>query len=216
MTNKPDAAFYLNQMPLIAILRGIKADEILEYAEIIVAAGWRVIEIPLNSPDPLKSIEKLTAKYGDEILIGAGTVLNIDSVQKVAAAGGRVIVAPNTDVDVIRAALDHDMAVMPGFLTPTEGFLAYEAGARYLKLFPADSMGPAYIKAVKSVLPGDARIIPVGGVTPETIASYHAAGCSAYGVGSPLYKPGMAVAEVEKNAQNFAEACRAIRTADKA
>ena len=216
MTQKTDAGFYLNQMPLIAILRGIKPDEILEYAEVIVSAGWRVIEIPLNSPEPFKSIEKLIAHYGDEILIGAGTVLNTDNVRKVAAVGGKVIVAPNTDAKVIGTALEHNMAVMPGFLTPTEAFLAYEAGARYLKLFPADSMGPAYIKAVKSVLPADARIIPVGGVTPETIESYHAAGCAAYGVGSPLYKPGMSLGTVESNAQNFAKACRNIMTADNA
>ncbi len=216
MTQKTDAGFYLNQMPLIAILRGIKPDEIIQYAEVIVAAGWRVIEIPLNSPDPFQSIEKLVAHYGDEILIGAGTVLNVENVHKVAAAGGKVIVAPNTDAKVIGAALDHNMAVMPGFLTPSEAFVAYESGARYLKLFPADSMGPAYIKAVKSVLPADARIIPVGGVTPETIASYHAAGCTAYGVGSPLYKPGMSLETVENNAQNFAKACRNIMTADKA
>lgn len=210
--NSPDVDSYLKKMPLIAILRGITPDEVLAYAEIIVAAGWTVIEVPLNSPDALKSIETLSAHYKDEILIGAGTVLTAGNVEKVSAAGGRVIVAPNTDKAVIRAAIDHQMAIMPGFLTPSEAFTAYESGARYLKLFPADSMGPAYIKAVHSVLPKDAKIIPVGGVTPDTIAAYHTAGSTAYGVGSPLYKPGMSLATVEQNARSFADACRALQS----
>jgi 2-dehydro-3-deoxyphosphogalactonate aldolase len=199
----PDVEFYLEQAPFIAIMRGITPDSILDYAKVIVDAGWRCIEIPLNSPDPLESIRKLSAYYGNDILIGAGTVLDTESVDLVHAAGGRLVVAPNTDKKVITAALEKDMAIMPGFLSPTEAFSAYDAGARYLKLFPADSMGPAYIKAIRSVLPKDANIIPVGGVTPESISSFRQAGSKAFGIGSQLYKPGMTVAEVAQQAQNF-------------
>ena len=199
----PDVEFYLEKAPFIAIMRGITPDSILDYAKVIVDAGWRCIEIPLNSPDPLERIRKLSAYYGNDILIGAGTVLDTESVDLVHAAGGRLVVAPNTDKKVIAAALEKDIAIMPGFLSPTEAFSAYDAGARYLKLFPADSMGPAYIKAIRSVLPKDANIIPVGGVTPESISSFRQAGSKAFGIGSQLYKPGMTVAEVAQQAQNF-------------
>ncbi|HEY8189586.1 MAG TPA: 2-dehydro-3-deoxy-6-phosphogalactonate aldolase [Micavibrio sp.] len=206
----PDVEHYLKDSPLIAIMRGVKPDEILDYADVIVKAGWNCIEIPLNSPDPLESVRRLKDRYGDDILIGAGTVLSVAAVESVGDAGGRLIVAPNMDPDVIGEALKRNMAIMPGFLSSTEAFDAYRAGARYLKLFPADSMGPAYIKAIRSVLPPDAKIIPVGGVTPETIGSFRSAGSAAFGVGSQLYKPGMSVDAVGRQALKFMEACRTL------
>lgn len=204
----PDVETYFSQSPLIAILRGIRPEEIIAYATAIVDAGWRCIEVPLNSPSPLESISLLSRHFGKDILSGAGTVLTVEAARDVVAAGGRVIVTPNTNQAVIKTALENKVAVMPGFLSATEAFQAYDAGARYLKLFPADAMGPAYIKAIKSVLPTDAKIIPVGGVTPETVASFHQVGCAAYGIGSQLYKPGMTVAEVKQRAIDFMTACK--------
>lgn len=202
-----DVESSLKVSPLIAILRGITPEEIIDYSDVIIESGWRCIEIPLNSPDPLESIRRLAKHCGDDVLVGAGTVLSVNDVAAVSNAGGRLIVSPNTNPEIIRAALDCDMVIMPGFLTPTEAFTAYQAGARYLKLFPADTMGPTYIKAIRSVLPVDAKIIPVGGVSPETIAAFHQAGSVAYGIGSQLYKAGMSVAEVRAQAERFFAAC---------
>lgn len=197
---------YFSQSPLVAILRGVKPEEVIACGEAIVAAGWRVIEVPLNSPDALESIRRLVERFGDDILIGAGTVLSAQSVADVAAVGGRLIVAPNTDAEVIHAALANGLVTLPGVYTPTEAFQAYRLGARYLKLFPADSLGPAYIKAIKSVLPPDAHIVPTGGVSVDTIADFHAAGCRAYGIGTQIYKPGMDVAEIAQRAKILADA----------
>lgn len=204
----PDVETYFSESPLIAILRGIRPDEILEYGKVIVDAGWRCIEVPLNSPSPLESIKILRDYFGDTILSGAGTVLNPEAARNVLAAGGRLIVTPNTNPEVIAVALEGKAAIMPGFLSATEALRAYDAGARYLKLFPADAMGPAYIKAIQSILPADAKIIPVGGVTPETLTSFRQAGSVAFGIGSQLYKPGMAVAEVKNRADDFITACK--------
>lgn len=204
----PDVENYFSQSPLIAILRGIRPDEIIGYAKAIVDAGWRCIEVPLNSPSPLESIRILRDCFGDDILIGAGTVLTVKDVQAVIGAGGRLIVAPNTDPAIIAEAIKNDAVIMPGFLSATEAFQAYDSGARFLKLFPADAMGPSYIKAIRSVLPQDARIIPVGGVTPETVAAFRDAGSYAFGVGSQLYKPGMAVDETGMRAKAFTLACK--------
>lgn len=204
----PDVEKYFAHSPLIAILRGIRPDEIIAYAQVIIEAGWRCIEVPLNSPAPLESIKLLSEHFGEDILSGAGTVLTPEAARDVLAAGGRLIVTPNTNPAVIKTALEGQAAIMPGFLSATEALQAYDAGARYLKLFPADAMGPAYIKAIKSVLPTDAKIIPVGGVTPDTVASFAQAGCAAYGIGSQLYKPGMPVEEVKSRALDFMAACK--------
>lgn len=203
-----DVEAYFSESPLIAILRGIRPDEILEYSKAIVDAGWRCIEVPLNSPSPLESIKILRDHFGNHILAGAGTVLTAAAVRSVVEAGGRLIVAPNTNAEVIAEAIKNNAVIMPGFLSATEAFTAYELGARYLKLFPADAMGPDYIKAIRSVLPGDAKIIPVGGVSPETVASFQQVGSAAFGIGSQLYKPGMTVADVKLRAEKFIAACK--------
>lgn len=201
---------YLEQSPLIAILRGITPGEAIEHATAIYDAGWRCLEIPLNSPRPLESIRLLADHFGDRMFIGAGTVITREDVTNVAKAGGQFIVAPNMDQEVILAALAENLDIMPGVMTASEAFNAYKYGARYLKLFPADSLGPSYIKALMSVLPKDAKIIPVGGVSPANLKEFAAVGCAAYGIGSQLYKKGMGVTEVEKNAREFTEACKAL------
>ncbi|MDB5490694.1 MAG: 2-dehydro-3-deoxy-6-phosphogalactonate aldolase [Micavibrio sp.] len=201
-----DALF--SEAPLIAILRGVQPEQVVAYGKAIVDSGWRCIEVPLNSPSPLESIRNLYDYFGDSILTGAGTVLSAADVKAVVSAGGKLIVAPNTDASVVTEALAHNAVIMPGFLSATEAFQAYAYGARYLKLFPADAMGPAYIKAIRSVLPADARIIPVGGVTPDNLQAFREAGSAAFGVGSQLFKPGMSVDEVRARAEDFMSACK--------
>lgn len=198
----------LKDAPFVAILRGVKPDEIIDHAEAITQAGWRILEVPLNSPEPLKSISKIAGMK--DTLVGAGTVLTVDDVKAVHDAGGRLIVSPNTDTKVIERALALNMVVMPGFFTASEAFAAYQAGARYLKLFPADSVGPSYLKALGAVMPKDARLIAVGGLTPANMHEFHAAGSAAYGIGSQLYKPGMTPAQSGKNAEAFMAAFRSI------
>jgi 2-dehydro-3-deoxyphosphogalactonate aldolase len=197
---------YFSQSRLIAILRGLTPQEALGHGEAIISAGWRCLEVPLNSPEPFKSIEILAGKFGDKALVGAGTVLTAADVETVAKAGGKLIVAPNTDREVVEAAMARDMVIMPGVYTATEAFAAYKLGVRYLKLFPADSVGPGYIKALKSVLPKDAKIIPTGGISVATIAGFHEAGCHAFGIGTQLFKPGVSAEEVARRAQALADA----------
>lgn len=202
---------YFSESRLIAILRGLTPDEAPAIGEAIVGAGWRCLEVPLNSPEPLKSIEMLATVYGDKALIGAGTVLSAEDVRKVADAGGRLIVAPNTDKEVVEAAMKLNLVIMPGVYTATEAFAAYKMGVRYLKLFPADSVGPGYIKALKSVLPKDAKIIPTGGISVDTIAAFHAAGCHAFGIGTQLFKPGMTSNDVSQRAEALAKAAANLK-----
>lgn len=201
-----DPEKYFSQSRLIAILRGLTPEEAPAVGDAIFNAGWRCLEVPLNSPQPLDSIRILSERFGDRALIGAGTVLTAAEVDAVAEAGGKLIVAPNTDAEVVAAALKRGLAIVPGVYTATEAFAAYKLGVRYLKLFPADSLGPAYVKALKSVLPKDAKVIPTGGVSVETIGAFHAAGCHAFGIGSQLYKPGFGAAEVATRAQALTEA----------
>lgn len=197
---------YFAESRLIAILRGLRPEEAIPLGTEIIGAGWRCLEVPLNSPEPFDSIAQLAKTFGDGALIGAGTVLTAEDVEKTAKAGGRLIVAPNTDAEVVKAAMKLDMVVMPGVYTATEAFAAYKLGVRYLKLFPADSLGPSYVRALKSVLPKDAKVIPTGGVSVETIADFHAAGCHAFGIGSQLFKPGVSAADVAKRAAALAAA----------
>lgn len=176
--------------PIVAILRGVKPDEVVAIAKALVEAGVRAIEVPLNSPDPLESIRRLCEAYGDVALCGAGTVLTVQAVDDVAAAGGKLIVTPNTDPEVIARAVALGLTAMPGFATPSEAFAAVKAGARTLKLYPASSFGPSHIKAVKDVLPKEIQVYAVGGVGAANLEPWLKAGVAGVGVGGELYRPG--------------------------
>ncbi|HXU58851.1 MAG TPA: 2-dehydro-3-deoxy-6-phosphogalactonate aldolase [Verrucomicrobiae bacterium] len=199
----------LRELPLIAILRGIRPEEMPAAADALMAAGFRILEVPLNSPQPLESIRYLSAREG--LLSGAGTVLTATDVEAVAAAGGRLVVAPNADAEVIAAAKRHGLTALPGVATPTEAFAALKAGADGLKMFPAELLAPQAIKAWRAVLPAGTLLLPVGGIAPETMAEYLAAGADGFGLGSALYKPGMAPAELGQRARVFVAAYRALR-----
>jgi 2-dehydro-3-deoxyphosphogalactonate aldolase len=201
----------LVECPVIAILRGVRPDEVLDHAQVLFAAGVRGIEIPLNSPDPLDSIGELAAAYAGRMVVGAGTVLTAERVEAVAAAGGRIIVAPNTGVEVIRRAVELGLAPAPGFATATEAFIALEAGARHLKLFPAVTYGPAHLKQLKAVLPSAAVIWAVGGVGPDSMADWWAAGARAFGLGGELYRAGQSVAETADKAIRVMAAARGLK-----
>lgn len=195
---------YLANLPLIAILRGITPDEAEPIGLALFEAGFRVIEIPLNSPDPLRSIERLSRSLGDQALVGAGTVLKPEQVSTVADAGGRIIVSPNANIQVIEATARSGLVSAPGVATPTEGFAALDAGAHALKLFPAESIGPAVVKAWRAVVPREVPLMPVGGITPNNMQDFIAAGATGFGLGSALYKAGMDVDTVAANAAAFA------------
>ena len=189
-------------VPLIAILRGITPGEALEVGRAIVDAGWRVIEVPLNSPRPLESIEILSAAF-PQALVGAGTVLQPGQVHDVRRAGGQLVVAPNFSADVVRAAVDAGMVCLPGVFTPTEAFGALDAGATGVKLFPAEIISPAAVKAMRAVLPAKALLFPVGGIDASNVQAYRAAGANGFGIGSALYKPGRPASEVTQAALAF-------------
>jgi 2-dehydro-3-deoxyphosphogalactonate aldolase len=198
-----DFAEGLRQLPLIAILRGIQPQEVLATVESLVDAGFRLIEIPLNSPDPYTSIRLAADAFGDVALIGAGTVLGPDDVARTLEAGGQLIVAPNFDPSVGRAALAAGAIWAPGIMTPTEAFGALQTGAQALKIFPAELVPAAGIKAMRAVLPANARLLPVGGITPESMAAYVAAGADGFGLGSALYRPGDSPAQTSEKAGAF-------------
>lgn len=203
---------YLRDLPLIAILRGITPAEALPVGVALAEAGFRIIEVPLNSPQPLASIEALARELGKHCLVGAGTVMSAAQVAEVAAAGGRLIVMPHGDASVIRAAMARGLWCAPGIATPSEGFAALAAGADALKLFPAELLQPAVLKALRAVFAPEVLFVPVGGITPHSLAAYAAAGASGYGLGSALYKPGMTLAQVKANASAFVQAWREIAT----
>ena len=196
-------------LPLVAILRGLKPDEALAVGGALVDAGFRLIEVPLNSPEPFASVALLAREFGDEVVIGAGTVLDPVDVGRLADAGGRLVVCPHTDPEVIAAAARAGLPCLPGVATPSEGFAALRAGATALKLFPAETLGPATLKAWRAVFPKVARFLPVGGIEPGTMAPWRAAGADGFGLGSALYKPGMTAAEVGQRAGAFVAAWRA-------
>ena len=195
------------QLPLIAILRGLTPAEAPAIGQALVDNGFAIIEVPLNSPDPLHSIASLSRLF-PHTLIGAGTVLRVQQVQDVHAAGGRLIVSPNFNPAVVAQALALGMVVLPGVATPSEAFAALDAGAHGLKLFPAEMISPATVKALRAVLPKDAALMPVGGITPDNMASYRSAGASGFGLGSALYAPGRSAEQVRLAAQNFVNAFR--------
>jgi 2-dehydro-3-deoxyphosphogalactonate aldolase len=197
--------------PLVAILRGIRPDEVEAVGEALIDVGFTLIEVPLNSPDPFASISRLARLVGDRALVGAGTVLTPAEAAQVAAAGGALIVSPNTDPAVIRAAVDAGLAALPGFFTPTEAFAAIAAGASALKLFPAEATAPVALAAMRAVLPRAMPVLAVGGITPSTMAAWRAAGADGFGLGSALYKPGRPAAEVGAAARAFQAALTEAR-----
>ena len=198
----------LAQLPLIAILRGLTPAEAPAIGQALVDSGFAIIEVPLNSPEPLESIATLNQLFPNT-LIGAGTVLNAQQVKNVHAAGGRLVVAPNFNPAVVAQALALNMVVLPGVATPTEAFAALDAGAHGLKLFPAEMISPAIVKAMRAVLPKAAALMPVGGIKPDNMASYRAAGATGFGLGSALYSPGRSAHLVHEKAAAFVRAWQA-------
>ncbi|MEP9359676.1 2-dehydro-3-deoxy-6-phosphogalactonate aldolase [Sphingomonas sp. KR3-1] len=199
-----DAAFA--RCPLIAILRGVTPDEVEAIGDELVAAGFTLIEVPMNSPDPLESISRLSKRFGGKAVIGAGTVLREEQVAAVQAAGGTMIISPNANLKVIAASAAAGLVSLPGIFTMSEAFAALDAGATALKLFPAEAASPGVLKAMRAVLPREARVLPVGGISPDTMAPWLAAGAPGFGLGSALYKVGMGAAEVGANARAFVAA----------
>jgi 2-dehydro-3-deoxyphosphogalactonate aldolase len=195
-------------LPLVAILRGIRPDEAVAHTQELVTAGFDAIEIPLNSPDWQRSIADAVAACGKQALIGAGTVLSEGLVDEVASLGGKLIVTPNTDETVIRRSRDRGLYTAIGFATPSEAFAALRAGAQSLKLFPSTTFGPAYVKAIRAVLPKDVPLLAVGGVTPDNLGVFLDAGCTGAGLGSDLYKPGQTPAQTRERADAFIHAYR--------
>lgn len=194
-----------SQLPLVAILRGIRPDEVEAAADALVEAGFRLIEVPLNSPDPLLSIEKLARRVGDAAIVGAGTVLTVDQVALVQDAGGAMVVSPNTDIAVIAETARRGMVSLPGYFTPSEAFAALAAGASGLKLFPAEAATPAVIKAQRAVLPKEVPLLVVGGITPTNMEPWRQAGADGFGLGSALYRVGATTEEIAANARAFAQ-----------
>lgn len=200
---------HLARLPLIAILRGITPDAVVAVGAALVEAGFAIIEVPLNSPQPLESIRRLADAFGSRCVIGAGTVTDPALIAPVVAAGGKLIVMPHADTAVIRAAKATGAWCTPGIATPTEGFAALAAGADALKLFPAELLGPSVVRALRSVFPAETAFLPVGGITPERLPPFIAAGAAGFGLGSALYRPGATPATVGANARRFVEAWRA-------
>lgn len=199
-----DAAFAT--CPLVAILRGVRPDEVVAIGEQLVAAGFTLIEVPMNSPDPLDSVARLVAALGDRAMIGAGTVLTPAQVDSVREAGGRMVISPNMNADVIRASVAAGMVSLPGIATPTEALAALDAGATALKLFPAEAASPAVLKAMRAILPRETRVLPVGGIVPDGMGPWREAGAAGFGLGSALYKPGLSADAVGANARAFVAA----------
>ena len=199
------------QLPLVAILRGITPGESVAIGRRLYEAGFRMIEVPLNSPEPFKSIAAIRQSLPDDALVGAGTVLTVDQVRELKDSGGDLTVMPHADTAVIRAAKAAGMVCTPGVVTPTEAFAALAAGADALKIFPAEMVTPAILKAIRVVLPKGTRLLPVGGITPDNMQPYLEAGATGFGLGSALYKPGMTVDDVAAVARQFVAAWEGLR-----
>lgn len=206
--NDFDDAF--DRCPLVAILRGVRPDEVEAIGDALVEAGFAIIEVPLNSPEPLDSIARLARRLEGRAVIGAGTVLDPSQVAAIASAGATLAISPNTNPRVIAAAVDQGLVAIPGFFTPSEAFGALDAGAAALKLFPAEATGTAMLKALRAVLPSATRVLPVGGITPATLAEWRAAGAAGFGLGSALYAPGISAADVSERARSFVAAWKAV------
>lgn len=196
-----DGAFA--RCPLIAILRGVHPDEVESIGEALVDAGFAIIEVPLNSPDPLDSIARLSRRLAGRAVVGAGTVLQVGEVAAVAQAGGTLVISPNANARVIAATVEQGLVSLPGVFTPGEGIAALECGAAALKLFPAEGASPAMLRAIRAILPSATRVLPVGGIVPKTVALWRDAGAAGLGLGSALYAPGMRAGEVAVRAREF-------------
>jgi len=192
---------WLARSPIVAILRGVKPNEVEAIVEALEENKILVVEVPLNSPQPLDSIERIARRFGDRMLVGAGTVMSADDVRRIDAVGGRLIVTPHADVDVTAQAKESGLFAVPGFFTPTEAFSLLKAGADALKLFPAEGASPKVLSALRAVLPPQTAVLAVGGVTPTTLAAWHQAGAAGYGIGSSIYKPGDKADDVRRKAK---------------
>jgi 2-dehydro-3-deoxyphosphogalactonate aldolase len=204
---------WFGQCPVVAVLRGLRADESEAIVGALDASGIVIAEVPMNSPDPLGSIRRLHARFGERMLIGAGTVMRTAEVDEIARAGGRLIVTPHADAAVVRAARDAGLYAIPGFFTPTEAFAMLDAGAHALKMFPAEAASPRMLKALRAVLPASTNVVPVGGIDALNLGPWLAAGASAVGVGSSLYRPGDDAATVAGRAVLLVAAVAAARPA---
>jgi len=203
------ADLLLKELPLVAILRGVTPARVEGVAEALFDAGFRAIEVPLNSPEPLKSIEMLAKQFGDRCLTGAGTVLTTEQADQVANAGGKLMVTPNTNPDVIARGVQRGLTVMPGFYSPSEGFAAIAAGAKYLKLFPASSGGIGHLQAMLAVLPKTVPVYAVGGVGAGNMSEWRKAGAAGFGLGSELFKPDFSDEDISARAQKSVAAFKA-------
>ena len=201
----------LKTLPLVAILRGLRPSEALDIGEVLVEAGFRIVEVPLNSPDPFDSIKLLAQALGKRAIVGAGTVLNVADVETLHAVGGQICISPNANPDVIRRAKALGLISFPAFFTPTEAFAAIDAGADAIKLFPAELAGTTGLKAMKAVLPKTVPVFPVGGVNPDNMKDFLEAGAAGFGIGSAVFKPGDTPEIVYKKARAFVEGWEAIQ-----
>ena len=194
---------YLDQCPLVAIIRGVRPEEAEAIGHAIYEGGIRIIEVPLNSPNPLSSIELLARGFGDRMLVGAGTVLSAEDVARVKTSGGAIIVSPDTNIQVVAAAAEAGLVASPGYFTPSEAFAAIRAGAHALKLFPAEGASPTVLKAQLAVIPSDVPVLAVGGIRPDNMQPWIQAGAAGFGLGSGLYKPGQSPAETLEKARAY-------------
>lgn len=203
----------LKTLPLVAILRGLRPSEALAVGEVLVEAGFRIVEVPLNSPDPFDSIKLLVQALGKRAIVGAGTVLNVADVETLHAVGGQICISPNANPDVIRRAKALGLISFPAFFTPTEAFSAIDAGADAIKLFPAELAGTTGLKAMKAVLPKNVPLFPVGGVNPENMKDFIDAGAAGFGIGSSVFKPGDTPEIVYRKAKAFVDGWNALQDA---
>jgi len=199
---------YFDQCPLVAIIRGVKPEEAADIGQALFDSGIRIIEVPLNSPDPFSSIRIIAGLLGGRALIGAGTVVDLRDVERVKDAGGRLVVAPNTNPRIISATVAAGLVSMPGFFTPSEAFSAIGSGAHALKLFPAEAASPKVVKSMRAVLPNDLPVLIVGGVTPDSIRGWLEAGADGFGLGGGLYKPGKSAEDTRDKARAYVDASR--------
>lgn len=200
----------LAETPIVAIVRGVRPEESVEIARVLHDAGVRIVEVPMNSPEPLESLKRITAEFGDAMIVGVGTVLSPQVVDQAAEAGARIIVAPNTRTPVIERTVALGLTPLPGFATASEAFQAYDAGARFLKLFPAATYGPNHLKALKAVLPKDATVLAVGGAGPANMADWWKAGARGFGLGSEIYIAGQTAEVTLEKAHAAVAAVRAL------